>query len=104
MLDLVNKRQHIFYRNIALDGMRGRKYISAVLPQMKSQGYGRIVTLSGGGADRPIDNMTIYSASKGGVLAFSKCLAVELGRRRDDIKLNIFQPGKDLFTRDNLLL
>jgi NAD(P)-dependent dehydrogenase (short-subunit alcohol dehydrogenase family) len=67
--------------------------IAAVLPQMKSQGYGRIVTLSGGGADRPIDNMTIYSASKGGVLAFSRCLALELGRRHKEIKLNIFQPG-----------
>jgi short-subunit dehydrogenase len=67
--------------------------IAAVLPQMKSQGYGRIVTLSGGGADRPIDNMAIYSASKGGVVAFSKCLAVELRQRHKDIKLNIFQPG-----------
>ena len=67
--------------------------ISAVLPQMKSQDYGRIITLSGGGADRPIDNMAIYSASKGGVVAFSKCLAVELGRRHKNIKLNIFQPG-----------
>lgn len=67
--------------------------IAAVLPQMKSQGYGRIVTLSGGGADRPIDNMAIYSASKGGVAAFSKCLAMELGQMHNDIKLNIFQPG-----------
>jgi NAD(P)-dependent dehydrogenase (short-subunit alcohol dehydrogenase family) len=67
--------------------------IAAVLPQMKNQGYGRIITLSGGGADRPIDNMTIYSASKGGVVAFSKCLALELERSGIDIKLNIFQPG-----------
>jgi len=67
--------------------------VSAVLPQMIKQGYGRIITLSGGGADRPIENMTIYSASKGGVLAFSKCLVEELEQRDDDIKLNIFQPG-----------
>jgi NAD(P)-dependent dehydrogenase (short-subunit alcohol dehydrogenase family) len=37
--------------------------------------------------------MTLYSASKGGVLAFSKCLAEELKERDDDIKINIFQPG-----------
>jgi NAD(P)-dependent dehydrogenase (short-subunit alcohol dehydrogenase family) len=67
--------------------------IAAVLPIMKKQDYGRIITLSGGGADRPIDNMTIYSASKGGVLAFSKCLALELGKNHKDIKLNIYQPG-----------
>lgn len=38
--------------------------ISAVLPHMIKQGYGRIITLGGGGADRPIEHMTIYSASK----------------------------------------
>ena len=67
--------------------------VSAVLPQMIKQGYGRIISLSGGGADRPMEHMTIYSASKGGVVAFSKCLVEELKQRNDDIKLNIFQPG-----------
>jgi NAD(P)-dependent dehydrogenase (short-subunit alcohol dehydrogenase family) len=70
--------------------------IAAVLPQMKKQKYGRIITLSGGGADRPLPNMTIYSASKGGVVAFSKCFAEELkelNAKDGDIKINIFQPG-----------
>ncbi|MHA1505364.1 MAG: SDR family oxidoreductase [Candidatus Heimdallarchaeota archaeon] len=67
--------------------------ISAVLPQMKKQEYGRLVTLTGGGADRPFENMTLYSASKGGVVAFSKCLALELEQSGLDIKLNIYQPG-----------
>ena len=67
--------------------------ISAVLPQMIKQKYGRIIALSGGGADRPMENMTIYSASKGGVVAFSKCLAKELDEGENDIKINIFQPG-----------
>jgi len=67
--------------------------ISAILPLMKNQGYGRIITLAGGGADRPLEHMTIYSASKGGVLAFSKCLALELKQNPEDIKLNIFFPG-----------
>jgi len=67
--------------------------IAAVIPQMRKQGYGRIVTLSGGGADRPIEHMTIYSASKGGVTAFSRCLAEELKKEEEDIKINIFQPG-----------
>jgi 3-oxoacyl-[acyl-carrier protein] reductase len=67
--------------------------ISAVLPQMIKQNYGRIISLSGGGADRPMENMTIYSASKGGVVAFSQCLAKELDKTENDIKINIFQPG-----------
>ena len=60
---------------------------------MIKQEYGRIITLSGGGADRPMEHMTIYSASKGGVLAFSRCLAKELEATENDIKINIFQPG-----------
>ena len=70
--------------------------IAAVLPQMKKQKYGRIITLAGGGAERPLPNMTIYSASKGGVVAFSKCFAEELkesNAKGNDIKINIFQPG-----------
>jgi len=67
--------------------------ISAVIPHMKNQGYGRVITLAGGGADRPLEHMTIYSASKGGVLALSKCLALEFKQNPEDIKLNIFFPG-----------
>ncbi|MHA1928273.1 MAG: SDR family oxidoreductase [Candidatus Thorarchaeota archaeon] len=67
--------------------------ISAVLPQMVKQKYGRIITLSGGGADRPLSHMTLYSASKGGVVAFSQCIAEEFKERDEDIKINIFQPG-----------
>ncbi|MHA1618690.1 MAG: SDR family oxidoreductase [Promethearchaeota archaeon] len=71
--------------------------ISTVLPQMRKQKYGRIITLSGGGADRPLSNMTLYSASKGGAVAFSKCFAAELEEdlklKIHDIRLNIYQPG-----------
>ena len=70
--------------------------VAAVLPQMIKQGYGRIVALSGGGADRPVEHMTIYSASKGGVHSFCKCLAKELKKKEEkgsDIKINLFNPG-----------
>jgi NAD(P)-dependent dehydrogenase (short-subunit alcohol dehydrogenase family) len=67
--------------------------VAAVLPHLIKQGYGRIITLSGGGAERPVEHMTIYSASKGGVLAFSRCLAKELDNNEHDIKINIYNPG-----------
>jgi NAD(P)-dependent dehydrogenase (short-subunit alcohol dehydrogenase family) len=67
--------------------------ISAVLPHMITKGYGRIITLSGAGADRAMPNLTIYSASKGGVVAFSKCLAAEFKESGKDMAINIFQPG-----------
>ena len=63
--------------------------ISATLPHMVTQNYGRIITLSGAGADRPQENLTIYSASKGGVVAFSQCLAEEFEKEEHDIKINI---------------
>jgi len=78
--------------------------ISAVLPHMIKQEYGRIITLSGGGADRPVEHMTIYSASKGGVVAFSQCLAKELETSEIDIKINIFQPGMILTNLYNVSL
>lgn len=78
--------------------------ISAVLPQMIKQKYGRIISLSGGGADRPVENMTIYSASKGGVVAFSQCLAEEFKATENDIKINIFQPGMILTNLYNVTL
>jgi 3-oxoacyl-[acyl-carrier protein] reductase len=78
--------------------------ISAVLPQMIKQEYGRIITLSGGGADRPVEHMTIYSASKGGVVVFSRCLAKELETGENDIKINIFQPGMILTNLYNVSL
>ncbi|MHA1992174.1 MAG: SDR family NAD(P)-dependent oxidoreductase [Candidatus Hodarchaeales archaeon] len=69
--------------------------VSAVLPVMEKQKYGRIVTLSGAGGDskRPMTNVAIYSASKGGIVSFSSCLAQELKSSNHDIKINIFQPG-----------
>ena len=78
--------------------------ISAVLPQMIKQKYGRIISLSGGGADRPVEHMTIYSASKGGVVAFSQCLAKELEATENDIKINIYQPGMILTNLYNVTL
>lgn len=67
--------------------------ISTTLPHMINQGYGRIIVVGGGHGDRPGPHMTLYSASKGGVFAFSKCLATEFKERDNDIRINIFQPG-----------
>lgn len=89
-LDQVNSDAH---KIIGTNLIGTLNSISAVLPQMIKQKYGRIITLSGGGADRPMENMTIYSASKGGVVTFSQCVAKELDKTENDIKINIFQPG-----------
>ncbi|MBY8987364.1 MAG: SDR family oxidoreductase [Candidatus Lokiarchaeota archaeon] len=100
-LDQVNSNANTI---IGINLIGALNSISAVLPQMIEQKYGRIITLSGGGADRPMENMTIYSASKGGVVAFSQCLAKELDEGENDIKINIFQPGMILTNLYNVSL
>jgi 2-hydroxycyclohexanecarboxyl-CoA dehydrogenase len=50
-----------------------------VLPDMKAAGWGRIVNISSSSAQSGSRQMVHYSASKGGVIAMTKSLAVEFG-------------------------
>jgi len=50
-----------------------------VLPDMKAASWGRIVNISSSSAQSGAVRMAHYSASKGGVIALTKTLAVELG-------------------------
>ena len=50
-----------------------------VLPDMKAANWGRVVNISSSSAQSGAPHMTHYSASKGGVIAFTKTLALELG-------------------------
>jgi 2-hydroxycyclohexanecarboxyl-CoA dehydrogenase len=50
-----------------------------VLPDMIAAGWGRIVNLSSSSAQSGSKYMAHYSASKGGVIAFTKTIALEFG-------------------------
>jgi NAD(P)-dependent dehydrogenase (short-subunit alcohol dehydrogenase family) len=50
------------------------------VPDMLASGWGRIVTISSSSAQSGAPNMTHYASSKGGVIALTKALAVELAR------------------------
>lgn len=63
----------------------------AVLPQLKSQRYGKIIQMSGGGATRPIAGMSPYAASKAAVVRFAETLALELRPYKVDV--NSMAPG-----------
>jgi len=54
--------------------------VQAALPDMLSGGWGRIVTISSSSAQSGAPNMAHYVASKGGVIALTKALAVDLAR------------------------
>lgn len=63
----------------------------AVVPEMVTQGYGRIVILSGGGATKPMPHFTAYSASKAGVVRFAESLAEEV--KENGVTVNCVAPG-----------
>jgi 2-hydroxycyclohexanecarboxyl-CoA dehydrogenase len=63
----------------------------AVLPDMLSAGWGRIINISSSSAQSGSARMTTYAASKGGVIAFSKALALELAAT--GVTVNNIPPG-----------
>jgi 3-oxoacyl-[acyl-carrier protein] reductase len=62
-----------------------------VAPIMKKQKYGRIINVSSTAGQRGEANYSHYAASKGGTIAFTKSIAVEL--IRDGIWVNCVAPG-----------
>ena len=63
----------------------------AVVPQMKRQGFGRIVVVSSTAGQRGEANFSNYAAAKGGQISFTKSLATELAPY--GITANAVAPG-----------
>ncbi len=63
----------------------------AVLPLFRSQRYGKIINLSGGGATAPLPRFSAYAASKAAVVRLTETLAWET--RDDRIDVNAIAPG-----------
>lgn len=66
--------------------------IRAVLPGMIQRGWGRIITLSGGGAWEGMRGAGPYSASKSAVEGLTRTVALEVGRY--GVTCNAIQPGR----------
>jgi 2-hydroxycyclohexanecarboxyl-CoA dehydrogenase len=65
--------------------------LQAAAPDMIEAGWGRIVTISSSSAQSGTRRMSHYVASKGGVIAFTKALALDLAPHR--ITVNTIPPG-----------
>lgn len=63
----------------------------AFVPRMKGQGYGRIINLTSMMSHVSIAGRTAYSASKTGLLGFTRALALELAPEK--ITVNGISPG-----------
>jgi NAD(P)-dependent dehydrogenase (short-subunit alcohol dehydrogenase family) len=63
----------------------------AMLPHFKSNHYGKIIQLSGGGATSPLPRISAYAASKAAVVRFAETLAEEV--RGTGIDVNAIAPG-----------
>ncbi len=59
--------------------------------RMREKGKGSVVFISSNTAYRAIPNRAAYSASKGGINAFTKALALDLGQY--GIRVNVLLPG-----------
>jgi acetoacetyl-CoA reductase/3-oxoacyl-[acyl-carrier protein] reductase len=64
---------------------------SAVIPFMSAQSYGRIVNISSMNGQVAATGQANYSASKGGMIAFTRTAATELARY--GITVNVVAPG-----------
>jgi acetoacetyl-CoA reductase/3-oxoacyl-[acyl-carrier protein] reductase len=64
---------------------------SAVIPIMTAQSYGRIINISSMNGQVPAIGQANYSASKGGIIAFTRTAAIELVH--SGITVNTVAPG-----------
>jgi NAD(P)-dependent dehydrogenase (short-subunit alcohol dehydrogenase family) len=65
--------------------------VKHVAPQMMTQGYGKIINIGSGSIFHGIPWMLHYVTSKGGILAMTRVLALELGEH--GIRVNTLSPG-----------
>ena len=63
----------------------------AVIPHFRTNHYGKIVQLSGGGATNPLPRISAYAASKAAVVRFAETIAEEL--RDAHVDVNAIAPG-----------
>lgn len=65
--------------------------VQAAVPDMRAAAWGRIVTISSQSAQSGAPRMAHYASSKGGVIALTKALAVDLARQ--GITVNTVSPS-----------
>jgi 3-oxoacyl-(acyl-carrier-protein) reductase len=65
--------------------------VAAAMPAMIEQKYGRIINIASIVGETGAFGQSNYASSKGGIIAFTKCLALELAK--EGITANVVAPG-----------
>jgi 3-oxoacyl-[acyl-carrier protein] reductase len=65
---------------------------NALLPQMKAQGFGRILTVASSGVFEPIPNLALSNTLRGALVGWSKTLSAEVAPH--GITANMILPGR----------
>ncbi len=87
----VEQTEDFWARMIAMNLTSTLRACRAVLPGMMERGHGRIITTGAVAGKIGGPNMALYSAVKGGVIAFTKSLALEAAPH--GITVNCVCPG-----------
>ena len=78
-------------QSVAINLFSNLYLFKTLIPKMKENNNGRIVVISGGGATKPLINMSAYGASKAGLVRLAETVAKEC--EGFSIKINCLAPG-----------
>jgi len=87
----INSEPATWDRVIAINFIGPINCFKAVLPQMIERKYGKIVSIASDAGRVGSSGESVYSGTKGGVIAFSKTIAREMARY--GINVNVVSPG-----------
>ena len=78
-------------RTLSAEVTRNRGIATSFLPAMLRQGSGTILTIASIAAKRALPGSAVYTATKAGVVGFSRVLAEEL--RAHGVRVGVLVPG-----------
>ena len=81
----------IMVKDIGINLLGPFSIAKAAVPHLRNSGGGSIVHVASGIALRPTPGKIAYSASKGGLIAMTKAMAIDLAP--DNIRVNVVCPG-----------
>lgn len=87
--DMTADKLNTFFRSMVL---RVITLTNAFLPQMKEQGFGRILTVASSGVFEPIPNLALSNTLRGALVGWNKTMAAEVAGF--GITCNMLLPGR----------